>query len=127
MLGFVLMFPILIFGQANDNFANAEPISCGSNYAGTTATATLDEDSAPDGFGADMDAPNVWYSYTGSGSAETITLNLCNSSYDTSVLIYTGSSGNLTLVAGNDDDNTCGAGLTTRSRVSFTSDGTTTY
>ncbi len=127
MLGFALMFPILIFGQANDDFANAEPISCGSNYAGTTATATLDEDSAPDGFGADMDAPNVWYSYTGSGSAETITLNLCNSSYDTSVLIYTGSSGNLTLVAGNDDDNTCGAGLTTRSRVSFTSDGTTTY
>ncbi|MBS1534835.1 MAG: T9SS type A sorting domain-containing protein [Bacteroidetes bacterium] len=127
MLGFALLFPILIFGQANDNFADAEAISCGGNYTGTTATATLDEDSAPDGFGADMDAPNVWYSYTGSGSAETITLNLCNSSYDSSVLVYTGSSGSLTLVAGNDDDNTCGVGLTTRSRLSFTSDGISTY
>ncbi|MBS7786732.1 T9SS type A sorting domain-containing protein [Flavobacterium sp. CYK-55] len=127
MLGFALLFPILIFGQANDNFADAEAISCGGNYTGSTATATLDEDSAPDGFGADMDAPNVWYSYTGTGSAETITLNLCNSAYDSSVLVYTGSSGSLTLIAGNDDDNTCGAALTTRSRLSFNSDGLTTY
>lgn len=113
--------------QANDNFANAEAITCGNNYSGTTVGATLDEDNAPDGFGADMDAPNVWYSYTGSGSPETVTLNLCNSSYDTSVLVYTGTSGNLTLVIANDDDNTCGAALTTRSRLSFNSDGATTY
>ena len=93
----------------------------------STATATLDEDSAPDGFGADMDAPNVWYTYTGSGTAETITLNLCTSLYDTSVLVYTGTSGSLTLVAGNDDDATCGVGLTTRSRLNFDSDGLTTY
>ncbi len=111
----------------NDNFANAEAIACGSNYTGNTAGSTLDEDSAPDGFGADMDAPNVWYSYTGSGFEETITLNLCNSSYDTSVLVYTGTSGSLTLISGNDDDATCGATLTTRSRLNFTSDGTSTY
>ncbi|WP_298222994.1 T9SS type A sorting domain-containing protein [Flavobacterium sp.] len=117
-----------IIAQANDNFANAEAISCGNNYTGSTAAATLDENDAPDGFGADMDAPNVWYSYTGSGAEETITLNLCGSSYDSSVLVYTGSSGSLTLVAGNDDDATCGVfPATTRSRVSFTSDGSTTY
>ncbi|WP_309641697.1 T9SS type A sorting domain-containing protein [Flavobacterium sp.] len=111
----------------NDNFVDAIAISCGNNYTGNTVGASLDEDNAPDGFGADMDAPNLWYSFTGSGFSETVTLNLCNSSYDTSVLIYTGSSGALTLVAGNDDDNTCGVGLTTRSRLNFVSDGTSTY
>ena len=127
LFGIVLMFTTLIQAQANDNFANAEVITCGLNYSGSTVTATLDEDSAPDGFGADMDAPNVWYSYTGTGAEESITLNLCTSTYDSSVLVYTGTSGSLTLIAGNDDDNTCGAGLTTRSRLSFTSDGFTTY
>ena len=112
----------------NDDFANAIAITCGSNYTGNTTSATLDQDDAPDGFGADMDAPNLWYSYTGSGFSETITLNLCGSSYDTSVLVYTGAQGSLTLVAANDDDGTCGAfPLSTRSRVNFTSDGTTTY
>lgn len=110
----------------NDNFANATAITCGNTYNGTTTTATLDEDSAPDGFGADMDAPNVWYSYTGSGTPQTVTLDLCGSAYDTSVLVYTGSSGALTLVAANDDEASCSAGGT-RSRVNFTSDGTTTY
>ena len=112
----------------NDNFANAEAIICGSNYTGNTVGSTLDEDSAPDGFGADMDAPNVWYSFTGSGFEETVTLNLCGSSYDSSVLVYTGTSGSLTLVAGNDDDATCGAApLNLRSRVNFLSNGTSTY
>lgn len=118
---------LIVTGPANDNFADAAAITCGSTYSGNTATASLDEDSAPDGFGTDMDAPNLWYSFTGSGFEESVTLNLCNSSYDTSVLVYTGTSGNLTLVVANDDDNTCGTGLTTRSRVTFTSDGTSTY
>ncbi|MBC7524566.1 MAG: T9SS type A sorting domain-containing protein [Flavobacterium sp.] len=110
---------------ANDNLANALAISCGSSYTGDTTYATLDEDNAPDGFGADMDAPNVWYSYTGSGTPQSVTLNLCGSSYDTSVLVYTGTSGSLTLVAGNDDDSSCT--ITTRSKVTFLSDGVTTY
>ncbi len=111
----------------NDNFADAIAVTCGSNYTGSTVGSTLDEDSAPDGFGADMDAPNVWYSYTGSGFEETVTLNLCNSAYDSSVLVYTGTSGSLALVAANDDDATCGPTLTLRSRVNFVSDGTSTY
>lgn len=113
---------------ANDNLADAVAISCGNNYTGSTAAATLDQDDAPDGFGADMDSPNVWFTYTGSGTAESVTLNLCGSAYDTSVLIYTGSSGAFTLIAGNDDDATCGPfPSNTRSRTTFTSDGTTTY
>ncbi len=113
-------------GPANDNLANAEVIACGTTVFGATSLATLDEDDAPDGFGADMDAPNVWYSFTGSGFSETVTLDLCGSGYDTSILVYTGTSGNLTLVAGNDDDNTCVSNAL-NSKVTFTSDGTTTY
>jgi hypothetical protein len=113
---------------ANDSLANAIAISCGNTYTGDTTLATLDEDNAPDGFGTDMDAPNVWYTFTGTGSAQTVTLNLCGSAYDTSVLVYTGTSGALTLVAANDDDASCNAtNDSTRSRVSFSSDGTTTY
>ena len=111
----------------NDNFATPIPVSCGNIYTGDTSSpVTLDEDTAPDGFGADMDSPNLWYSFTGSGSAQTVTLNLCGSAYDSSVLVYTGTSGNLTLVAGNDDDGTC-VSNTANSKVIFTSDGTTTY
>jgi len=112
---------------SNDNFATPIAISCGNTYTGDTSLpVTLDEDSAPDGFGADLDAPNLWYSFTGSGSAQTVTVNLCGSAYDTSVLVYTGTSGSLTLVAANDDDASCVSnGL--NSKVSFASDGTTTY
>jgi hypothetical protein len=111
---------------ANDDFANAQALNCNDNVTGSTSAATLDEDDAPDGFGADMDAPNVWFSYTGSGTAEDITLDLCPSNYDTSLLIYTGTSGNLTLVSGNDDNGAiCTSG--TRSYLTFPSDGTTTY
>ncbi|AXG67857.1 internalin-J [Kordia sp. SMS9] len=132
-----LLFALLIFTNiiwattetpppSNDNFANAIPVSCGGNYTASTAEATLDENNAPDGFGADLDAPNIWYSYTGNGIPETITLDLCASGYDTSYLIYTGTSGNLTLVAGNDDnEGQCGPGY--RSYGTFESDGITTY
>jgi type IX secretion system substrate protein len=106
---------------ANDNLASAIAIACGNNYAGDTTLATLDEDSAPDGFGTDMDSPNVWYSFTGSGAAQTVTLDLCTASYDTSVAVYTGTTGNLTIIAGNDD----GCGI--QSTVSFASNGTSTY
>jgi len=112
----------------NDNFANATAIACGDALTGSTQLATIDEDTAPDGFGADLDAPNVWYSFTGSGTAQTVTLNLCGSDYDSSVLVYTGASGNLSLVVGNDDAGTTTCpGFGTRSYVSFNSDGVSTY
>jgi len=113
---------------SNDNFADAIAVECGMTYSGNTNLATLDEDNAPDGGGADLDGRNVWYSYTGSGTPQTVTLNFCQSSYDTSVLVYTGTSGNLTFVAANDDGYACGdASLDTRSYLNFESDGTTTY
>jgi hypothetical protein len=109
---------------SNDDFANAIALNCNDTVTGDTSQATLDEDDAPDAPNATLNAPNVWYSYTGAGVAEDITLDLCQSQYDTSVLVYTGTSGNLTLVAANDDSADCNA---TQSKLIFPSDGTTTY
>jgi len=106
---------------ANDNFVDAEAVLCGATVTGDTSTATLDQDTAPDGFGCNLDGKNVWYKYTGIGTPELITLDLCASSFDTQVMVYTGTSGALTLIAGNDDS--CG----TRSLTTFTSNGTSTY
>lgn len=50
-------------------------------------------------------------------------MSLCGSLYDTSVLVYTGTSGALTYVAANDD----GCGATTQSYLTFNSDGVSTY
>jgi hypothetical protein len=49
ILSFALVASTAVLAQANDDFANAEPLTCGANYTGTTAAATLDEDDAPDG------------------------------------------------------------------------------
>jgi Secretion system C-terminal sorting domain len=111
----------------NDDFVNAIALNCGDTVTADTAQATIDEDSAPDGFGCDLDSKNVWYKFTGTGEPQTVSLNLCTSSYDTSVMVYTGTSGNLTLIAGNDDEATCGVDFGSRSKVNFNSDGTTTY
>ncbi|WP_179318055.1 fibronectin type III domain-containing protein [Winogradskyella helgolandensis] len=91
---------------ANDNFANAIAISCGDTVFGNTAEATLDEDDAPDpsGFNADTDSPNLWYSFYGTG--QDITLSTINgvSDFDTEILVFTGSSGNLNFVASGFDE-----------------------
>lgn len=110
---------------ANDNITNATPISCGSVYTGNTTEATLDEANPALQFGVDLDSPNVWFTFTGTGAAQTVSLNLCQSTYDTSVLIFTGTPGALTAIAGNDDDGTCGN--TFASKANFTSNGTSTY
>ncbi|MBR9847388.1 MAG: T9SS type A sorting domain-containing protein [Algicola sp.] len=114
---------------ANDDFANAQPIDCTTTgLTGSTAAATLDEDDAPDGFGADMDAPNVWFSYdSATEGAADVTVSLCGSSYDTSILIYTGTSGALTLVAGNDDNAAACGDFSVQSEGTFTANGTDTY
>lgn len=114
---------LTVLPPTNDNFIDAELIDCDGSYSGLTTTATVDEDNAPDGGGADLDAPNLWYKYTGTGTPQTITLSLCGSLYDTSVLVYTGTSGALTYVAANDD----GCDTTTQSYLTFNSDGVSTY
>jgi hypothetical protein len=114
---------------ANDNFVDAIAISAGTTVAGTTLGATIEEDDAPDGTAADLDTANVWYSFTGSGVAEDVTLSTCgvvNTDYDTEALIYTGTSGNLIYVAEGYDE--CGGSAEGyHFETTFTSDGTSTY
>ncbi|MDI1255220.1 MAG: T9SS type A sorting domain-containing protein [Flavobacterium sp.] len=112
---------------ANDNFADAVAVECGLIYTGSTALATVDEANAPVGYGVTGTSKNVWYKFTGSGAAQTVTLSLCPSEYDTAVLVYVGESGNLTAIAGNDDNGTACPNATTRTQLNFNSDGTTTY
>ncbi|MFK7783260.1 T9SS type A sorting domain-containing protein [Psychroserpens sp.] len=114
---------------ANDDFINAQAITCGTTaLTGSTDSATLDEDDAPDGFGADMDAPNVWFSYDSSvEGANDVTVSLCGSTYDTSILVYTGTTGNLTLIAGNDDNAAACGTFSIQSEGTFTANGTDTY
>ncbi|HMI08670.1 MAG TPA: T9SS type A sorting domain-containing protein, partial [Flavobacterium sp.] len=57
------------------------------------------------------------------GTPQTVTLSLCGSLYDTSVLVYTGGTGSLNYVAANDD----GCGTTVQSYLTFNSDGLSTY
>ena len=116
---------------ANDDFANAEPIDCTSSLTGTTSNAfliaTLDEATAEPGFGVDMDSPNVWYSYDSSvEGANAVTVSLCGSSFDTKLGVYTGTTGNLSIVQGNDDSNSCGV-FSLQSELTFTANGTDTY
>ncbi|WP_179007737.1 T9SS type A sorting domain-containing protein [Winogradskyella forsetii] len=119
----------------NDLFADAIVIDCGSIITGTTLGATQDEADAPDdttvetNTAADNDSPWVWYSFTGTGASEIVTLSTCgtaNTNFDTEIFVYTGTSGSLTLI---DDgyDECGGASENYAAETSFTSDGTTTY
>jgi hypothetical protein len=113
----------------NDNFVDAIAITAGASVIGTTVAATIDEAGAPEGTNADLDTPNVWYSYTGTGVAEDVTLSTCGvviTNFDTEALIFTGTSGNLTFVAEGYDE--CGGGAEGfHFETTFASDGTSTY
>lgn len=129
-----MMTSFLVFSQANDDCANAIALSCGTTTATDTSAATLDTDDVLS-CGPASAAPNIWYTYTGSGSAEDIELSMCNdtgatpgdAAYDSKLYVYSSADGTcatLTCVANNDDGPGC-AGFS--SILSFTSDGTTTY
>jgi hypothetical protein len=107
----------------NDDFANATPISCGNIYTGDTTLATIDEVGAPNvstvepNTNADNDSPNVWFRFIGTGNP--VTLSTCaNTSFDTEILVFTGTSGNLTNIAEGFDE--C-SNTTYEAEVTFTS------
>ncbi len=95
----------------NDDCDNAIAVSCGETVTGDTTGANNS---------GGNDSGDLFYSYTGSGVTENVTVSLCGSSYDTTVRIFS----DCTLtneIAFNDDS--CGL----QSEVSFMSDGTSTY
>jgi hypothetical protein len=102
----------------NDNCVNAFNINCGQSINGTTVASTLDPGA---GFcGTSVTTAGVWYTFIGSGGAETI--SLCSAaSYDTKLSVYSGTCAALVCVAGNDDF--CGL----RSEVAFATTAGTRY
>lgn len=108
---------------ANDFCADAIAVSCGNTYSSDTSLANFEF--VGDCGSVDNDAPNVFYTYTGSGSPENVTLSTCDQAgYDTSIAVFTGSCGAFVCYANNDDGPGC-SGFS--SEVTFLSDGTTTY
>ncbi|SMC32296.1 T9SS-dependent choice-of-anchor J family protein [Moheibacter sediminis] len=96
---------------ANDDCENAIALSCGDSDSGSTLFATDSGGNA---------APDVFYTYTGSGTEEMVTVSLCGSEYDTFIRVFS----DCTLteeIAFNDDF------CNFQSEVSFMSDGTSTY
>jgi len=94
----------------NNECSGAIAIADGEQITGDTTNA------ADSGNNSSND---LWYSYTGNGQADDVTISLCGSSFDTYIRIFDACSG--TEIAANDDS--CGV----QSEVTFTSDGTTTY
>ncbi len=110
------------FCPTNDTCADAILIAVPSVTLGDTTYATL-TDAAPAGCAAPPDAPDVWYTLVGDGG--NITISMCASPQprDYEIGILTGTCGNLTCVAYNDDF--CGGGGP--SQVTFPSVCGTTY
>ena len=96
----------------NDDCQDAISFACGDTFSGSTEFAT-NSNGEPSG--------DVFYSFTGTGTAENVTVSLCGSgtTFDTFLRVYSDCSG--TEIAQNDDF--CGD----QSQVTFESDGTSTY
>jgi hypothetical protein len=109
---------ITLAAPANDDFANASvvgtlPFSDTISTVEATPEPTDPEDCVGTG-------PTVWYRYTASASGR-LSANTFGSDYDTGLSVYTGTQGNLSQVACNDDAD----GL--QSRVMFQVDAGETY
>jgi len=98
----------------NDICENAIPLECDTTVVESTLLAT---DSGFNG------APDVFYTYTGSGSTEFITLSLCDGAtdYDSLLRVFDDECNLVNEIAMNDDF--CGL----QSELTFISDGVTTY
>lgn len=109
-IGFVLKLPVI---PSNNNCDNAISLNCGVSISGSTTNAN-------DSGGSD--APDVFYTYTGSAEENLIEVSLCNgtSNFDTFLRVYSDCSLTNEIVSNNDD---CGI----YSRLDFESDGTSTY
>ncbi len=111
----------------NDLIANAIPVNCGDVILGNTKDA-INEIGEPNCTDVLDNSKDVWYTYTGSGATEDVTITTCspNTLFDnTALAVFTGTPGSLTCYAYNNDDNSCSNSLL--STLTFSSDGTSTY
>jgi len=100
---------------SNDYCTTAVPIACGSTITGNTTGALSDSSLGACGGQSGLAPGNgIWYTIPGDGSL--ITLDLCASTFDTKVHVYSGTCNNSLLCVANNDD-ACGS----QSKVSFLS------
>jgi uncharacterized membrane protein len=109
-VGFMIKLPT---APANNLCGNAIALSCGDIISGSTSNATDNGGNT---------SPDVFYSYTGNGTAEMITISLCdtNTNFNTFLRVFTACDLTEEIAF---DDNSCGD----QSEVDFESDGTSTY
>ncbi len=96
----------------NDLCENAIALSKNQTVSGTTVNST----NQIGGLSGD-----VFYSYTGTGTEEFVTISLCGSSYDTFLAVYTNCG--LKQIVSSDNDS-CGD---QNAKLTFRSDGSSTY
>ncbi|WP_178988903.1 T9SS type A sorting domain-containing protein [Winogradskyella schleiferi] len=99
-------------GPDNDACDVAEAIACGDNIMGNSDAAT-DSDGNED--------IDLWYAFTGTVAGEEVTIETCDSDFDTNITVYSGPCDDASQLVFNDDF--CGL----QSSVTFTSDGSSTY
>ena len=107
---------------ANDDFDNAIVIAKPpfTNSVNTSDATTAADDPVPS-CAAEGQGPTVWYAFTAS-HRKRIEANTFGSDYDTDLVVYTGTRGDLTEIACNDD-----AGNTVQSQVVFSAVAGETY
>jgi subtilisin-like proprotein convertase family protein len=112
--GQIVAFELNLCAQPfNDICDDAYAVECGDVITGDTSAATNT---------VGNDAPDVFFSYTGTGEEEVVTLSLCDGGTDYDSFLWVFDDCDLTtLIAANDDS--CGL----QSELSFYSDGTSTY
>jgi YD repeat-containing protein len=104
LVGVSLQCALSAFAQSqppsNDSCQSAIQLSVPATVQGSTTYATLDGAMSSCGASDSRDAPDVWYTVSGTGGA--LVLCTCGSSYDTQIAVYTGNCGSLTCVGGAD-------------------------
>ena len=101
---------------ANDSCHAADTLICGDTISGSTRFALFDSLNL---CGSDITAPDVWYLVQGTG--DVISASLCQSSFDTKIVVLEGTCGNFTCVTIEDDN--CGL----QSRADWLSNAGTNY
>ncbi len=100
-------------GSTYDDCSGAIALACGDSVVGETLTATDSGGNA---------APDVFYKFTGTGSAQLVTISLCGGGTDYDSVLRVFDDCNLANELAFNDDS-CGL----QSEVTFVSDGTSTY
>ncbi|WP_353779316.1 choice-of-anchor J domain-containing protein [Winogradskyella sp. 3972H.M.0a.05] len=115
---------------ANNNCVDAMPIQTGMSYNGDTTWATNFDDIPLCNNPTNDDYNVVWYSYTGLGSEEDITISFCERLFPVEMAVFTGSCNDLECFSSFTNSEfvaqaECSVGF--NRNYTFNSDGTSTY